>query len=85
MFSICCFQTLKTERLPAHLVAQGIVSFLQREAERDPRITRADHVFDLLFPDIPPPDEGFLRHLLVVDCLSKALKSNDNLLGVRVT
>ena len=37
---------------PAHLVAQGIISFLQREAERVPRTTRAGHVFDLLFPDI---------------------------------
>ena len=35
---------------PAHFVAQGFISFLQREAERDPRTTRADHVFDLLFP-----------------------------------
>ena len=37
---------------PAQFVAQGIISFLQREAERVPRTTRAGHVFDLLFPDI---------------------------------
>ena len=41
--ALCC--ALFFSAAPAHHVAQGIVSFLQREAERGPRNTRAGHVF----------------------------------------